>query len=176
MRFKRKPRRFHESLNPYIEDELNDRLAEYDDLAARRDAIRAKIAKELAEIERIDKSMSSMTKRFKKTLQLFNKVSIKSDRWVFKLKSVLPTRVTPSYKQLWESALEKFNERTRNSMREIEQAHIEMKANTPRIQFSVDRIDENILIDIFKWFKGLFRRFSGAVRGYAKAVDDLPKI
>lgn len=176
MKFKSEAPRLHESLKPYLEDELQDRIEEYDDLARRRDEIRAKIAKELAEIEALDKSMSTMAKRFKKTLELFNKVCIKSDKWIFKLKSVLPTRVTPSYKQLWESALEKFNERTRNSMRELEQAHIEMKANTPTVKFSVDRVNENVFKNIFNWFKGLFNRLTNAIKGYAKAVDDLPKI
>lgn len=181
MRFRiHSPRRLHEAISPYLEEELDEQLEVYDDLITKRERLQAKIEAmfkdELAEIERIDKETASMSKRFQKSMAIFGKACIKSDKWIMSLKRALPKRVAPSYKLLWQTALGKLNEKTRNVLLDLERAHIEMKAKTPKETFDISRIEENIFKNLFKWVVNKLKMLISKIKGYSSFVDTLPKI
>lgn len=120
----------------------------------------------LDSINKIKKERDDSFKRLEKAMIVAEKTEIKSKNWLAQVKEELKYKVAKNeYKGLWESALNKLNEATRNILVALQEEQLELKRLEKEKVLSITSINENKTTDSIT-----------SILDYSAVVSDLPEI
>lgn len=174
-------------LNKLIEQRVQKILTEIESEAELQKEI-SEMKKNLKEVDELQKSIEKTVaiikaksalekKREDQIIQFMKQMKIsstKADNWLAKLEEVLKyKKITPDYKDLWETALSKFNTVTENALQRMFEEHKAMKAKEMKTVLTIEDFDLTAILT------GLWNRFTKIFKGvfdFKKAVDVLPTI
>lgn len=158
-----------------LNSDLQKSLKEYERLSKAIEQIDIELKPLSDKKKQQNKQLKVVLKTIQKQMNDHKIEQIKVSKWIISLKSVLKYKnITPNYKQLWLSALDKLNGATRRILQMLLQTHKESKRVQRKIELEIN-LDQGIM-DILKGFltklKSLFNRF----KDYKKIARSLPKI
>lgn len=153
--------------------DLKVQIDTYKDLVEKATAQQDKIQEELDKIGELKKQAEREYKDILNKMKLFDISTVTSKKWVATLEQVAKySKISPSYKELYNDLLEKVNYTLRKASEEQRRTLMELKKKETK---DIVRIQEGLgsfLRNLYTSFKSLFSSY----KSFAKATADLPDI
>lgn len=156
------------------EDELGKEINQYFKITDELEAKKKEFKEILDYLSVTDKSLKTRFTKIQKYMEEHEIQEKKGDKWIAKLQTVLKNkRVQASFKELWLTALEQFNEAHRKVMIALEEADVEAKRAETKIELELKR--EGVM-DFLKSFWNKIKKLTSIFDSFKKTVDSLPDL